>query len=100
MKKISFLPVLALVIAFAASAFTRHTTTTQWHFEGTQLSGARISSQYSQDLGSVNCGGSNLPCIIDVPDDPSRTDEQDLDAYLASFNSDQAVVNAATSKKN
>ena len=102
MKKISFLPLLALVIAVAASAFTSHktTATTQWHFEGTQLSQARMAGQYTQNVSSASCGGSTLPCIINVPDDPNRSDEEDLEAYLAGFSSDQALVNATPSKKN
>lgn len=101
LKKISLLPVLALILAVGASAFgLPKMATKQWHFGGTQLNQARVPGAYSQTPGSNGCIGSTLPCIIEVPDDPNRTDAEDLEDYLNSFGSDQDVVDDALTTRN
>jgi hypothetical protein len=102
MKKFKIgLPVLALVLAVAASAFTTTTLdVNRWHFMSNQLSDAKVASEYEPATGSETCGGTSLPCIIEVPDDPNIDDEQELQAYLNSFSSDQDVLASAAERKN
>ena len=103
MKKIQLaFPAMALVVALTLSAFTsRPLTGKQWHFKTNQvLADARVAASYEDSFGSVSCGGSDLPCIIDVPHIPNNSDMQDLQAYLNGFGSDQEVVEAAFSQQN
>jgi hypothetical protein len=100
MKKM-LLPMLALVGALSLSAFSSRTISgKQWHFKTSMtLEDAREPSAYESSFGTVSCGGSELPCIIEVPHINGNSDQQDLQAYLNSFSTDQAVVDAAVSQQ-
>lgn len=100
MKKMKLLPIAALLLAVAFSAFTNKALDVkQWRFDSNTLSNARIADFYTEDLGSVECSGNTLPCIIEVPHIGSNTDMEDLEDYLSSFSSDQDVKAAAISRK-
>jgi hypothetical protein len=100
MKKM-LLPMLALVVAVSLSAFSNRTISgKQWHFKANMtLEDAREPSAYESSFGTVSCGGSELPCIIEVPHIGNNSDSQDLQAYLSSFSSDQDVVDEALSTR-
>lgn len=90
--------IFAVTVAFAGSAFSPaevKTAAVMYQYNSSQLNQARVSSAYSEITGtSPSCTGSNLPCIITVPDG------QTLDQYLGSFDSDIEVREAATATKN
>lgn len=80
MKK-SLLGVFALLIAFAASAFTT-TTAVQWTFKGSTTGQILTAAQYEQGVSAPSsCGsGEDLPCIVNFPDGINNA--TDLNNYL------------------
>lgn len=100
MKKLSFgLPVLALVMAVAASAFTaKPVSGTQWHFMSSSATDIRNSQAYEQNANPTDCDFGNLPCVIEVPHVGSNTALQDLQAYLNSKTAEQIVAEALETK--
>jgi len=100
MKKIRFsLPLFALMLGIAASAFTiKPMSGKQWHFTGTS-SQIRDYTVYDSDVSGSDCSFGNLPCIIEVPHVGTNTDLQDLQAYLNN-NSEQVIVANALETKN
>lgn len=87
--------VTALLAGSAFSPAQVKNVDVMYEFTSDQLSNARVSSAYSEITGAgPSCSGSNLPCIITVPEG------QTLEQYLGSFNSDAAVRDAATATKN
>lgn len=72
MKKISFLPLVALVLAVAASAFTSQQkigTNPQWFFKGTTTAGMNDRLNYEALSGQDgDCpGNSAVYCVIEAP---------------------------------
>jgi hypothetical protein len=101
MKQFRVLPIVALVSALVLSAFTYQPVTgKQWRFKSDMaLEDARDYTSYEDNFGTVSCGGSELPCIIEVPHIGNNTDLQDLQSYLTGFSSDQDVVDAAITQQ-
>ncbi|HKG04864.1 MAG TPA: hypothetical protein VKB19_00310 [Pedobacter sp.] len=99
MKK-SLLGVFALLIAFAASAFTT-TRAVQWTFKGSTTGQILTAAQYEQGLSAPSgCGsGANLPCIVNFPD--GTDDVNDLTDYLtASGRTNSDVLALSPQKRN
>lgn len=101
MKKY-LLGLFAIALAIGFSAFTTNTTKTDndkavvdYYFNSLDISEARVASSY-QTWSSQSCpSGTALPCRIQFNTNTYAT----LQIYLNSFASDQAVVNAAITKK-
>jgi hypothetical protein len=95
MKKFKMsLPFVALAIGIAMSAFTSKPFASQWRFIGSTTSQVNTAGEYDQNVSSANCSLGSLPCIISVPHISGNTDQQDLDAYLASTSEADVVANA------
>lgn len=97
MKK-SLLGVCALLIAFAASAFTT-TRSVQWTFKGSTTGQILTAAQYEQGLSAPSgCGtGEDLPCIVDFPDGTNTP--TDLNNYLTASGRTNADVLALSPQK-
>ncbi|RZL06426.1 MAG: hypothetical protein EOO89_24430 [Pedobacter sp.] len=97
MKK-SLLGVFALMIAFAASAFTT-TRAVQWTFKGSNTGQILSAAQYQQGLAAPSgCGsGSDLPCIVNFPDGINTATE--LNNYLTASGRTNAQILALSPQK-
>jgi hypothetical protein len=97
MKK-SLLGLSALMIAFAASAFTT-TRAVQWTFKGSSTSQILTAAQYEKGLSAPSgCGsGSDLPCIVNFPD--GINDASALNSYLTAPGRTNADVLAQSPQK-
>lgn len=94
MKKISLLPILALVLGIATSAFTSPSSSMErWHLiAGKTINDAKDPLAYEPDNGSFSCNNvQNLPCIVEF--DPAVYPS--LQDYLDSFTSETQVRDAA-----
>lgn len=101
MKKLSFgLPVLALVLAVAASAFTSKTSLQEWHLIAGK-SGSQLfqEASYEPVPSNVSCNNAEVvPCVIQF----DTQEFPDLQDYLDSFNGSQTAltVDAISTRSN
>lgn len=96
MKKYSFLPILALVLGIAASAFTtaKNSSIEKWHFiENSPLSAAKTASAYEADMGTADCDQiPTVPCVVEFDNTVYPT----LQDYLDQFQDPEDVLDEAS----
>ncbi len=74
MKKLSFLPVIALVLGIAGAAFSmegkQESTETRYHYKLTTQEGIFDASNWEPaDASYPGCNGQGLPCVIAITGD-------------------------------
>lgn len=98
MKKISFLPLLALVLAVGASAFTApEATDDAWYvFTGNDYADVdnRLLYERTSTGASPGCSKSGNICAIRLPDNGTTPDQTDFDALLPAI--ELAQTNGST----
>jgi len=102
MKKISFLPLLALVIAVAASAFTtqRKTNDVWYTFTGTSFNDVDNYLLYESTESDESPGCSTLGniCAVQLPDNGQTPDEGDFNVLKQDIVDAQAGHSSSDSR--